>query len=135
MTQAIIKNVVIVIEQHFNDHTFTVEKLMTIMGYSRGYAWESIKNSLGASPLHLIETRRLIESLRYIAEGMCACEIHLQIGYSSSKSFRRAFKRRLGICPTECREMLKEETKIEQIEELKQKLKTKIKPLNFRDTE
>lgn len=131
MTQAIIKNVVIVIEQHFKDHTFTVDKLMTIMGYSRGYAWESIKNSLGASPHHLIETRRLLESLRCISEGMSACEIHLEIGYPSSKSFRRAFKKRLGVCPTDCKEMLKFETKTEQIEELRQKLKAKIKQLNI----
>lgn len=59
------------------------------------------------SPQWLIETVRIGEALKELSkQDGRLYEVCKRVGYMNHKTFRRAFKKRLGITPSEFREMV-----------------------------
>jgi AraC-like DNA-binding protein len=111
-----------IIELHYQDSSFNVNALIECIGGNRGYALENIQSIVGFSPQKCIENKRLLLSLKLIASGMTLSRVACQCVFTSSKSFRRAFNRRLGISPSEYSTMVKSTTKAEEIQDLHRKL-------------
>ncbi len=87
----------------FADYQFTVDELAREVGMSVSYLREIVHIHYGMCPHELIETVRLEEALRAI------CRNHMDnpyiicssVGYISLRTFLDAFKKRVGVTPTD----------------------------------
>lgn len=89
------------IEEQFRDPGFCVKTLCTELGINMTTLHESLSVRYGATPHFLIETRRLKEALTLMKSNhSCLGAIVSGCGFSSIRTFRRAFQRRLGMRPS-----------------------------------
>lgn len=70
----------------------------------------------GHSPKTLLENIRLEKALELLAKESCSAAAR-KAGYACCKTFRGAFKRRLGMTPTEYKRMLSSGNKKQLIKE------------------
>ena len=75
-------------------------------GYSESYMYELFMNKVGTSFSSFLEDVRIRKAKEYLIKA----EVHIDdvaalCGYASSHSFRRAFKRAVGMLPSEFRDM------------------------------
>lgn len=68
---------------------------------------EIVHSNFIMSPQQLIETIRLEEGSKLVSNGVKIYEVAIKVGYSHTKSFRRAFKRRFGFSPNQFKQKLK----------------------------
>ena len=74
-------------------------------GLSENYFSIFFKETMGKSFSSYLEKLRLEKAKKLIAEGKWDMETIAQmVGYGSSATFRRAFKRAYGIAPSACKE-------------------------------
>lgn len=96
------------IRKRFPDSSFDVQHLSSELKLSESYLREIIHLNFGVCPHHLIETIKLEEAVRLLAEGNIkvyeACSL---AGYARLRTFRRAFKKRTGLQPVEFRKIIK----------------------------
>ncbi|MBS1538144.1 MAG: AraC family transcriptional regulator [Bacteroidetes bacterium] len=111
-----------IIEQFYHDCKFNVDALSMLTGYSRGYVWEQIKSTSDTTLGELLERKRIEKSLELISKNICLCTVHSKAGFTNAKSFRRAFKKRLGVTPTYYKKLLSDNTKSEEAERIRNKL-------------
>ena len=111
-----------IIEQFYHDCNFNVDALILLTGYSRGYVRKQIKSTSNTTLGELLERKRIEKSLELISENICICAVHSKAGFSNAKSFRRAFKKRLGVTPTYYKKLLSDSTKLEEAECIRGKL-------------
>ncbi len=88
-------------EDHFSD-PISMEKLASDFGFSTRHFKRRFKNATGDSPLTYLQRLR-IEEARHRLETTAATfnEITWQIGYEDVNSFRKLFKKYMGLTPKE----------------------------------
>ncbi|MGB9774350.1 MAG: helix-turn-helix domain-containing protein [Bacteroidota bacterium] len=98
------------IEQRIADAQLCVKTLTRRLGISNSYLREVVRMNCGISLGMLIETVRLAHAVDLMmdAKGQTLYEISKTVGYLSARTFREAFKRRLGMSPSECMRLLHE---------------------------
>jgi AraC-like DNA-binding protein len=96
------------LEECYNDPNFCVEKMAQKLGLSLSYFRDIIEYHFQICPQKLIEIFRLCKSLKLLEEGLLEYQIIKRIGYSSTRTFRRAFKNRFGILPSEYKKLTSE---------------------------
>lgn len=94
-----------VIKKKYFDYQFTVRGLAEGAHICVSYLEERLHKGTGISPRELIETVRINEALKLIADDIERdfYEISGSVGYKNPKAMRLAFKRRLGLTPVSCR--------------------------------
>ena len=95
------------IRQHYQDPQFNATALADMLERSLSYLCEQSYTHYGMSLHRLIETVRLEQAVELLAQDGYKIEhVRRQVGYAYTKTFRRAFKKRLGITPVAFQENL-----------------------------
>lgn len=98
-----------IIRMNYRDQNFNVDELSRISRISRSHLREQVRLHYGFPPHFLIENIRLENSFYLLMLNFDICDICKEVGFSNSQSYRRTFKRRLNLCPTEFKELLKKD--------------------------
>ena len=92
-----------IILQHFFDQNFNVERLAEYLNISISYLREIVCFQYGICPQKLIEKFRLEKSIHYINNQNKLYIVARNVGYANMRSFRRAFIKTFGLCPSKFR--------------------------------
>ena len=95
------------IYENFTNKNFSLVELADQLGYSSSYLSRFINQEFGVGFGELLNNVRLEKARSLLQEGKYqVCEIADMVGFSSSNSFIRTFKRIEGITPTQYRNVL-----------------------------
>lgn len=87
---------------NFTDPLFDRNMLAKHFDITPEYASSFFKSNTGYSFSEYLEKIRIAEACKFLSENNLSInDIAKKVGYNSDLSFRRAFKRRLGVSPTE----------------------------------
>ena len=93
-------------KNYYNDK-LTVQRLANKFNVCQSHFREIVHSNFLMSPQQLIEIIRLEEGKRLLLNDLKVYEVANKVGYSNARSFRRAFKKRFVINPSQFRERLK----------------------------
>lgn len=87
------------IERRYREH-WPVEAYATALGASTGRLTQACRRVAGASPLHLIHARLLLEARRCLLyTAMTVAEVGYALGFEDPAYFSRFFTKREGVTP------------------------------------
>ncbi|MBX7151836.1 helix-turn-helix domain-containing protein [bacterium] len=90
---------------HHSDPSFCVQKLASMAGMSTSYLRECIHRTYQVSPHELIEVCRLEQAIRLLKTSYLPVEVvATKAGFWSTKTFRRALRRKFGCRPSDYRQ-------------------------------
>jgi len=98
-----------IIRENISDPNFCVKKLISILNVSRSYLYDFVNENYGVGLQRLIETYRLDKAIDLISDGVKFRGVCRECGYLRMRTFRGAFKKRLGISPSEFKRKLDDE--------------------------
>ncbi|MBK8807389.1 MAG: response regulator [Bacteroidales bacterium] len=95
-----IKSVSKVLELHYSDSQFSVEKFAVEMGYSRSQLFRKLKAVLDISPVEYLKVYRLKRAKELLAvSGKRVSEIAYEVGFNDPMYFSSCFKSYYGQSP------------------------------------
>ena len=98
------RNVLIYIEDNFKDPELTIAKLADYSGYSLAYFTKAFKLYMNDTPIMHLNKRRISEAKILLKnEELSLSDIAKECGYKNLSTFTEAFKRVMGMLPTEYR--------------------------------
>ena len=107
------KNISDYIEKHYSQSNLTLEMLASDLGYSVPFTYQFFKEVIGASFADYLEKKRIDQACEYLSKtNLVIKDIALKAGYNSDNSFRRAFKRIIGVSPCEYAHAVNAESKV-----------------------
>ena len=90
--------------ENYTDPSMCLAKLSDRFNISESYLSHLFKNKTGQNFSVYLENLRLNEAARRLKEPGCnLSSLYLELGYNNSTTFRRAFKKRYGMAPSEMR--------------------------------
>lgn len=98
-----IKAVLQYMEDNFNNTGMGLAMVSEQFGLSEGYLSALFKEEMNVNFADYLEDLRMKEACKLLKEGVLVTDIAERTGYNSVQSFRRAFKRVLGVSPSEYR--------------------------------
>lgn len=99
------------IEVRFRDADFCVKSICHEIGISMSSLHEFLSFRYGTTPHELIEERRLMEALRLMKSNHSSLgAIVRACGFASMRTFRRVFRKRIGMAPSEANEKLRSQS-------------------------
>ncbi|MDI4647833.1 AraC family transcriptional regulator [Cohnella hashimotonis] len=99
------------LQQHYGDANLTLDAVADNMNVSKGYMSQFFKEQTGINFSEYLENMRMDEAKSKLAStSLTIREIAEQVGYHSSSTFCRAFKRGTGLSATVFRELARNET-------------------------
>jgi AraC-like DNA-binding protein len=87
--------------ENLENPNFDVHNLSRCFGFSVSGLFDFVYDIFGTTPYRLIETYRIDRAIDLIASGVKMKDVFKKCGYWRARTFRGAFKRRLGISPME----------------------------------
>jgi two-component system, response regulator YesN len=97
----------IFLESNYTDSELCIYSLASKFNYSEEYLYQFFKKKFGLSFADLLEKIRMDNACKLLSRTSLSVEdIAHKVGYNSSHSFRRAFKRCVGLLPTEYKELI-----------------------------
>jgi len=102
------RNLEKVIRENISNQNFGVIEVASYFNVSVSYLYDFIAENYGITLHKLIETFRLEKAIKLISEGVNFKNVCKECGYYRIRTFRGAFKRRLGISPLEFKRKLDE---------------------------
>jgi AraC-like DNA-binding protein len=100
MSDSRMKKVVEYIELHYKEK-ITIEDLSSMIGLHSKYFIRLFQKTFNMSPHHYILEYRFSKAVILLSRGMTLTDVAENVGFDSYKSFCRAFKKCIGITPTE----------------------------------
>jgi AraC-like DNA-binding protein len=91
------------IEEHYGDADFTLAMVAEWAGESERKLYNAFKGTFGISFSSYLEQLRLAHACELLKQGVAVKDIAERVGYCSDYSFRRAFKRIIGVSPSDYR--------------------------------
>jgi AraC-like DNA-binding protein len=95
-----------VIRLNYRDPNFNVDELSRISRISLSHLREQVRLFYGFPPHFLIENVRLENSFYLLMLDFDICDVSVDVGFANSQSYRRTFKRRLNVSPTEFKRLV-----------------------------
>jgi two-component system response regulator YesN len=93
----------------FMEEDLTLYRVASHFEYNETYMYQFFKENLGVTFAEYLEKLRIQHACQLMAEeDLTIKEVARQIGYNSDHTFRRAFKRVMGLVPTEYSKAIKE---------------------------
>lgn len=90
------------ISAHYQESSFSIYQICDVFQMSESAAYQFFREVVGTSFADLIESIRIEKACQLLSDGSHTIkEIAQMVGYTNDNSFRRAFKRVLGISPSE----------------------------------
>lgn len=99
----IVQQVEAYLKQNYADPSLGLAKISVAFDLSEGYLSAIFKKEVGTNFAEYLEQLRIHAACQLLADGGKVTDIAAQVGYNSIQSFRRAFKRVMGISPSEYR--------------------------------
>lgn len=100
----LVKNIRSYITENYMDSNLGLAKISSVFGISEGYVSTIFKEQDGINFADYVEQLRIEKACHLLTENIYKIsDISDMVGYNSVQSFRRAFKRVLGINPTDYR--------------------------------
>lgn len=96
------------LEKNYSDCNLNIFVLAQWLNEPERKIYNDFKIYFGMSFSNYLEQLRMQHACRFLKEGMAVKETAQLVGYSSDYSFRRAFKRSVGITPSDFRVMQNE---------------------------
>lgn len=101
----LVKNIRSYINENYMDSNLGLAKISSVFGISEGYVSSIFKEQDGINFADYVEQLRIEKACQLLKDDTYKItDISEMVGYNSVQSFRRAFKRVLGIKPTEFRQ-------------------------------
>ncbi len=100
-----------VIRLNYRDTNLNVDELSRISRVSLSYLRERVRLHYGFPPHFLIENIRIENSFYLLMLDFDICDISIDVGFANCQGYRRTFKRRLNVCPTEFKKLLNTDEK------------------------
>ena len=98
------KNVLMYIEKNFRDSELTIAKIAEFSGYSLAYFTKAFKLYMNDTPIMHLNKRRISHAKALLQNDKITLgEVATQCGYKNLSTFTEAFKRVMGMLPTEYR--------------------------------
>lgn len=95
-------NIMGIIEKHYSDPSFNVEKMVEFSTYSRTVFYNKLKGLTGLSPVDFLRQARLkIASEILVKGGRGVSETAFMTGFNDVKYFSKCFKQMFGMTPAE----------------------------------
>ena len=91
------------LEQNYADAGLGLAKISVAFDLSESYLSAIFKKEVGTNFAEYLEQLRIRAACQLLNDGCKVVDIPDQVGYNSVQSFRRAFKRVMGIAPSEYR--------------------------------
>lgn len=102
----LLDKIVLYINDHFQDPNISLYAIASHFNLSESYLSQFFKEQSGETFSSYLEQLRISLACRLIAQGSLSIDnIAVQAGYNSTHSFRRAFKRTMGVSPSSYKEM------------------------------
>lgn len=96
------KNVLMYIEENYKDPELTIAKIAEFSGYSLAYFTKAFKSYMSDTPIMHLNKRRISHAKALLQdEKLSLSEIAKRSGYKNLSTFTEAFKRVMGMLPTE----------------------------------
>ena len=96
------KNVLMYIEENYQDPELTIAKIAEYSGYSLAYFTKAFKSYMSDTPIMHLNKRRISHAKALLQdEKLSLSEIAKRSGYKNLSTFTEAFKRVMGMLPTE----------------------------------
>lgn len=89
------------LEQNYSDSNFNMAMLACLMKMPEKKLYRDFKELFGISFSSYLETIRIRYARNHLKEGMSVQDVAAACGYGSDYTFRRAFKRVVGITPSD----------------------------------
>ena len=103
MSDYYIKEAINYIEQNFQNN-ITIEDIAKVCGINRSYFGKIFRRSTGRSPQEFLMNYRMIKAAELLKlTSLSIADISSAVGYENQLHFSRAFKKKYGISPRECR--------------------------------
>lgn len=101
-----IPDIVRYLTENFTDPSMCLSKLSDRFNISESYLSHLFKNRTGQNFSVYLENLRLNEAAKRLTQqkGCNLTSLYMELGYNNPTSFRRAFKKRFGITPSEMRQ-------------------------------
>lgn len=93
------------IEEHYGEPELNLAVAAEWLGKPERKLYNDFKTCFGMSFASYLEQRRIVHACEYLKQGVAVRETAEKVGYGSDYSFRRAFKRVVGIPPSDFRRM------------------------------
>ena len=98
------RNVLLYIEDNFKDQDLTIAKLADYSGYSLAYFTKAFKLYMNDTPIMHLNKRRISHAKMLLRnKDLSLSDIAKECGYKNLSTFTEAFKRVMGMLPTEYR--------------------------------
>ena len=92
------------LQENFTDPSMCLSKLSERFNMSESYLSHLFKDKTGQNFSTYLESLRLGEAVRRLGEESCNVSgLYAELGYNNPTTFRRAFKKRYGVAPSEMR--------------------------------
>ena len=99
------QQIVSIIEKHYSDPEFNVEKLVELSTYSRTVLYNKLKGLTGLSPVDFIRNMRLKIAAEILENSdRNVSETAYMVGFNDVKYFSKCFKEVYGLTPKEYKE-------------------------------
>lgn len=90
------------INNHYTRDDFSIYNICDEFQISESFAYQIFREVIGTSFANLLEQIRIEKACQMLSEKNCLIkDIALAVGYTNDNSFRRAFKRVMGVTPKE----------------------------------
>lgn len=97
-----LNNIIGIIESHYANPEFNVEKMVDISAYSRTVFYNKLKGLTGLSPVDFLrQTRLKMAAEILIKSGRGVSETAFMTGFNDVKYFSKCFKQMFGMTPAE----------------------------------
>lgn len=90
-----------VVEDRYSDASFNLAEFSDLTGIPQRRLYREFSECIGQTFSDYLEKVRIRNACRMLSEGMAVKDVAQQTGYASDYSFRRAFKRVIGMAPSE----------------------------------
>lgn len=88
-----------IIKENISEYNFCVKKLSEILNISTSYLRETSHLLFNKSPKKLIESIKIQKAEELISSGKPITTVCKHTGFLYTKTFRRVFKRHIGMTP------------------------------------
>lgn len=96
------------LQENFSDPSLCLSKLSGLFNISESYLSHLFKDRTGENFSVYLENLRMNEAQRRLEEGSCSLStLYVELGYANPATWRRAFKKRFGMTPSEMLEKSK----------------------------
>lgn len=90
------------IDENYSNSELSLESMATHFGFKKiSYMSKVFKDTVGENFSSYLEKKRIEKACEMLLEGMMIREVSEKVGYLSDVSFRRAFKKCMGLSPSD----------------------------------